>query len=49
VRAEVLEKLRVHEQYQIKALKKELQRKEKAMADMATLLVLRKSGRPYAR
>ena len=36
-----LEKLRAQDQREIKALKKELQRKEKAMAEMA-LLVLRK-------
>ncbi len=37
-----LEKLRAQDQRQIKALKKELQRKEKAMAEMAALLVLQK-------
>jgi transposase len=37
-----LERLRAHDQREIKALKKELQRKEKAMAEMAALLVLRK-------
>jgi len=37
-----LEKLRAQDQRKIKALKKELQRKEKAMAEMAGLLVLRK-------
>jgi hypothetical protein len=37
-----LEKLRALDQREIKALKKELQRKEKAMAEMAALLVLRK-------
>ena len=31
------------------AEQKELQRKEKAMAEMAALLVLQKSGRPTAR
>jgi len=37
-----LEKFRAHDQREIKALKKELQRKEKAMAEIAALLVLRK-------
>jgi len=37
-----LEKLRAQDQREIKALKKELQCKEKAMAEMAALLVLRK-------
>jgi transposase len=37
-----LVKLRAHDQREIKALKKELQRTAKAMAEMATLLVLRK-------
>jgi transposase len=37
-----LERLRALDQREIKALKKELQRKEKAMAEMAALLVLRK-------
>jgi len=37
-----LEKLRAQDQREIKSLKKELQRKEKAMAEMAALLVLRK-------
>ena len=37
------------DQREIKALKKELQRKEKAMAEIAALLVLRKSGRPSGR
>ncbi|WP_254934929.1 transposase [Cyanobium sp. WAJ14-Wanaka] len=37
-----LERLRAQDQREIKAPKKELQRKEKAMAEMAALLVLRK-------
>ena len=37
-----LEKLRARDQREIKALKKELQRKEKTMAEMAALLVLQK-------
>ena len=37
-----LEKLHAQDQREIKALKKELQRKEKAMAEMAALLVLQK-------
>jgi transposase len=37
-----LVRLRAQDQRKIKALKKELQRKEKAMAEMAALLVLRK-------
>ena len=37
-----LGKLRAEDQREIKALKKELQHKEKAMAEMAALLVLRK-------
>jgi transposase len=36
------EKLRARDQREIKALKKELQRKERAMAEMAAVLVLRK-------
>ena len=44
-----LERLRAQDQREIKAFKKELQRKEKAMAEMAALLVLRKSGRPSVR
>ena len=36
-----LEKLHAQDQPEIKALKKELQHKEKAMAEMAALLVLR--------
>lgn len=35
-----LEKLRAQDQKEIKSLKKELQRKEMAMAEMAALLVL---------
>ena len=42
-----LEKLRAQDQRQIKALKKELQRKEKAMAEMAALLVLRKKWEAF--
>ncbi len=46
----LLENFRAKDQREIKALKKELQRKEKAMAEMAALLVLRQeSGRPSAR
>jgi transposase-like protein len=37
-----LEKLRAQDQREIKALRKELQLKEKAMAEMAALLVLQK-------
>lgn len=37
-----LEKLLAQDQREIKALRKELQRKEKAMAEMAALLVLQK-------
>jgi transposase len=37
-----LEKLRAQEQREIKALKKELQPKERAMAEMAAWMVLRK-------
>jgi transposase len=37
-----LEKLRAQDRRKIKALKKELQRKEKALAEAAALLVLRK-------
>jgi hypothetical protein len=44
-----LEKLHAQDQREIKALKKELQRKEKALAEAAALLVLRKSGRTSAR
>ncbi len=36
-----LERLRAQNQREIKALNKELQRKEQAMAEMAALLVLR--------
>ena len=36
-----LEKLRAQDQREIKALKQELQRKEKVMAEIAALLVLR--------
>ena len=42
-----LEKLRAQDQREIKALKKELQRKEKAMAEMAALLVLRKKWETF--
>lgn len=42
-----LEKLRAQDQREIKALKKELQRKEKAMAEMAALLVLRKKWESF--
>ena len=43
-----LEKLRAQDQREIKALKKELQRKEKTMAEMAALLVLRKRWEAYS-
>jgi transposase len=43
-----LEKRRAQDQREIKALKKELQRKEKAMAEMAALLVLRKQWEAYS-
>jgi len=42
-----LEKLRAKDQLKIKALKRELQRKEKAMAEMADLLVLRKKWEAF--
>ena len=42
-----LEKLPAQDQREIKALKKELQRREKAMAEMAALLVLRKKWEPF--
>jgi transposase len=42
-----LERLRAQDQWEIKALKKELQRKEKAMAEMAALLVLRKTWEAF--
>lgn len=42
-----LEKLRAQDQREIKALKQELQRKEKAMAEMAALLVLRKKWEAF--
>ena len=42
-----LEKLRAQDPREIKALKKELQRKEKAMAEMAALLVLRKKWEAF--
>ena len=42
-----LEKLRVQDHREIKALKKELQRKEKALAEMAALLVLQKKWEAY--
>jgi len=42
-----LEKLRDQDQREIKALKKELHRKEKAMAEMAALLVLRKQWEAF--
>ena len=38
---------RAQDQREIKALKKELQRKEKAMAEMAALLVLRKKWEAF--
>lgn len=44
-----LEQLRTQDQQEIKPNKKELRRKEKAMADMAALLSSNKSGRPSAR
>jgi transposase len=42
-----LERLRAKDQREIKALKKELQRKEKTMAEMAALLVLRKKWEAF--
>jgi len=42
-----LEKLRAQDQREIKALKKELHRKEKALAEMAALLVLQKKWEAY--
>jgi transposase len=42
-----LDKVRGQDQREIKALKKELQRKEKAMAEMAALLVLRKKWEAF--
>jgi transposase len=42
-----LENLRAQDQLEIKALKKELQRKEIAMAKMAALLVLRKKREAF--
>ena len=42
-----LERLRAKDQREIKALEKELQRKEKAMAEMAALLVLRKKWEAF--
>jgi hypothetical protein len=41
-----LERLHAQDQREIKALKKELQHKEKALAEAAAVLVLRKSGIP---
>ena len=41
------ERLRAQDQREIKALKNELQRKEKAMAEMAALLVLRKKWEAF--
>jgi Skp family chaperone for outer membrane proteins len=43
-----LEKLHAQDQREIKALKKELQRKEKALAEAAALLVLRKKWEAYS-
>ena len=48
-RQKELERLRAQDQKKIKAIKKDLQGKEKALAEAATLLVLRKSGMPSAR
>ncbi|QEY31233.1 hypothetical protein EVJ50_02180 [Synechococcus sp. RSCCF101] len=42
-----LERLRARDQREIKALKKELQRKEKALAEAAALLVLRKKWEAF--
>ena len=42
-----LERLRAQDQLEIKALKKELQRKEKALAEVAALLVLRKKWEAF--
>ena len=44
-----LEKARAQDKWEIKALKKELKRKEKAMAEMAACWGCEKSGRPSAR
>ena len=41
------EKLHAQDQREIKALKKELQRKEKALAEAAALLVLRKKWEAF--
>ncbi|MGB7565981.1 MAG: hypothetical protein WBM08_14675 [Prochlorococcaceae cyanobacterium] len=43
-----LERLRAQDQREIKALKKELQCKEKVMAEMAALLVLRKKWEAFS-
>ena len=43
-----LEKLHAQDQREIKAFKKELQRKEKALAEAAALLVLRKKWEAYS-
>ena len=42
-----LEKRHAQDQREIKALKKELQRKEKALAEAAALLVLRKKWEAF--
>ena len=42
-----LEQLRAQDQREIKALKKELQRKEKALAEAAALLMLRKKWEAF--
>jgi len=42
-----LEKLRAQDQREIKALNKELQRNEKAMAELSALLVLRKKWEAF--
>lgn len=44
-----LKRLRAQSQREIKDLIKELQRREKVMAEMAALLALRKSGVPSGR
>jgi hypothetical protein len=42
-----LEKLRAHDLREIKKLKKELQRKERALAEAAALLMLRKKWEAF--
>ena len=42
-----MEKLRAQDQWEIKALKQELRRKEKALAEAAALLMLRKKWEAF--